>query len=142
MEIFNLQPIRVTNYIFNEEELPKAEKNFNSEIGFGFTGKKQDTANILITEFQLIYNVGEDDDLLLSYNSYCQFEFKSVGYDADIKTLINFLSDFYAHTEAFFQQYGFTTLRELEEKIDFKRDLESSALIAIDSLRYNKMYQY
>jgi len=87
--------------------------------------KKVESLNTLIIKFNILYYVGKDNDLLLSYKSDSQFNFESEGFDADVLSITKFLNDYYAHTETFFQQYGFKSIQEIEEKFGVKRRLES-----------------
>ncbi|MDN5284198.1 MAG: hypothetical protein JWR38_472 [Mucilaginibacter sp.] len=167
MKIFNIQPIKVTKYIFNEEHLDKIATDFGYEVGFGYGGTKTESLNTLVITFGILFYAGKgkesllsydtiddnhyqysivtensDDNLLLSYDSSCQFNFESEGLEADVLSITEFLGTYYAHTEKFFQLYGFKTLPEIEEKIGVGRRLELSAVSAIDSLRANNMYEF
>jgi hypothetical protein len=167
MKIFNIQPIKVTKYIFNEEHLDKSITDFGYEFGFGFGGTKTESLNTLLITFGILYYGGEgkvsilshdiiddthyqysfvtedtDDNLMLSYDSSCQFNFESEGLEADVLSITEFLGTYYAHTEKFFQLYGFKTLLEIEKKVGVRRKLESSALLAIENLRENNMYEF
>jgi hypothetical protein len=167
MKIFNIEPIKVTKYIFNEEHLDKMDTHFGYEFGFGYGVKKTESLNTLLITFNLLFYAGEgkdsilsydtiddnhyqfnfsvensDDNLLLSYDSSCQFNFESEGLEADVLSITEFLGTYYAHTEKFFQLYGFKTLPEIEKKFQEGRDLESSAALAIESLRLNNMYEF
>jgi hypothetical protein len=130
MKIFNLQPIKVTKYLFHEEHLAKDSIQSDYESGFGYKGKKIESLNTLIITFDIRYNVGKDDDLLVSYKSYSQFNFESEGFDADVLSITKFLNEYYAHTDAFFQQYGLKTIQEIEKERRVERELKSKTHLA------------
>ncbi|MGN8068999.1 hypothetical protein [Mucilaginibacter sp. 22184] len=138
MKIFNISPFQVTKYIFNQEHLAKSLIERSYESGFGYTGKKVELLNTLIITFDITYCAGENDELLLSYESHSRFNFESEGFEHDVRSIEQFLKEYYVHTEVFFQQYGFKTIQEIEKENDFVRGLESSALTAINSLREDK----
>ncbi|WP_114939554.1 hypothetical protein [Mucilaginibacter endophyticus] len=167
MKIFNIRPITVTKYIFNEERLDKFATDFGCEVGFGFSGMKTESLNTLVISFGILCHAGKgresilskeamdhghyqyefvtentDDNLLFSYDSTCQFNFESESFKSDLSSITEFLDTYYAHTEKFFQEYGFKTLPEIEEKIGSGRKLDIHALSAIDSLRANNMYEF
>lgn len=130
MKIFNLQPIKVTNYVFNEAHFAEDYIQTSYESGFGYKGKKTESLNTLIITFDLRYNVGKDDNLLLTYKSYSQFNFESEGFDADVLSITNFLNEYYAHTDAFFQQYGLKIIQEIEKECRAGRELKSKTHLA------------
>lgn len=130
MKIFNLQPIKVTNYLFNEAYFAEDFTQTSYESGFAYKGKKTESLNTLIITFDIRYNVGQDNDLLLTYKSTSQFNFESEGFDADVLSITKLLNEYYAHTDAFFEQYGLKTIQEIEKECKVRRELKSKAHLA------------
>lgn len=166
MKIFNLEPINVTGYVFNEQHLAKSHTNYSYESGFSFTGEVIQSLNTLIVTFDILYTIDEDvvdlilpsytpdkftihiegeigsGDIFLSYNSSCQFNFESEGFDADLLSITEFLAEYCAHTKAFFNQYGFKPILKKEEEMRMLQTIRADALVAIDNLRGNNMYEF
>ncbi|SHE67140.1 hypothetical protein [Pedobacter caeni] len=165
MKIFNVQPIKVIEYIYNEEHLVKSNTDWNYESGFEFIGKKVQPLNTMFILFHILYCVGSThekeiitptgpgkhtiefsfiagEDVFISYRSSCQFDFESEGFDADVASITDFLADYQAHTQSFFRQYGFNSIIKLEEESRMRHTLKADAIIAIDNLRENNMYEF
>lgn len=166
MNIFNIQPIKVTQYIINDRHLAKSRTNYSYESGFDFKCNVVDSLNTMIITFELLYTVGGDfDDLILpsnnsnqfiievkgkfgggdvflSYNSSCQFNFENEGFDADVLSLTDFLGEYYIYIKTFLNQGGFEPVKEIEEKVRMSHPLKADAICAIDNLRANNMYEF
>lgn len=140
MKIYNIQPIKVTEYIFNEEHLAKSATGSGYESGFSYNGRKTESLNTLAITFDIRYNVGKNEDLLLSYKSYGQFNFESEGFDADVLSITKFLNEYYTHTEAFFQQYGLKTIQEEEKRFGVDRGDSIAHLANWTSLESSDLY--
>ena len=165
MKIFNVQPIGVNEYIYNDEYLAESQTNRCYSSGFEITGEKSESLNTMYITFNIVYNVGstndeevvthigpgkysiaisfeEGGDLFISYKSSCQFNFESEGFDADVTSLTDFLRDYQAHTRSFFNQYGHKPLIAIEEEMRKQQSLLADAEIAIENLRANNMYEF
>lgn len=164
MKIFNAQPIVINEYIFNVEHLEKSRTDSSYESGFEITGEKAQSLNTMFVVFNILYCVGSinekeivthtgpgkftiefsstsGDDVFVSYSSSCQFNFESEGFDADVASLTGFLSDYQEHTRSFFTQYGFKPLMQMEEDSRMRQTSKADAIIAIENLRANNMYE-
>jgi len=165
MKIFNLQPITINEYIYNDEFLAESQTDWGYSSGFEITGEKVGALNTMYISFDIVYNVGstneeevvthtgpgkysvaisfeEGDDVFISYKSSCQFNFESEGFDADVTSLTDFLRDYQAHTRSFFNQYGHKPLIAIEEETRKQQPLLADAKIAIENLRANNMYEF
>ncbi|MDQ0638070.1 hypothetical protein QF042_001635 [Pedobacter sp. W3I1] len=165
MKIFNVQPISVNEYIYNDEFLSESQTDRCYSSGFEITGEKVGALNTMYISFDIVYNVGstnekkvvthlgpgkysvaisfeEGDDVFISYKSSCQFNFENEGFDADITSLTDFLRDYQAHTRSFFNQYGHKPLIAIEEETRKQQPLLADAEIAIENLRANNMYEF
>jgi hypothetical protein len=165
MKIFNVQPIRVNEYIYNDEHLAESKTNSGYSSGFEITGEKVEDLNTMYVTFDILYNVGstnekevvthigpgeysvafsfeEGEDVFISYKSSCQFNFESEGFDADVASLNEFLTDYQAHTKLFFNQYGYKPLIPKEEETRMRHTLMADAELAIENLRANNMYEF
>lgn len=87
-----------------------------------------------------IYEEGAGE-ILMSYKSSCQFNLENEGFDADILSMSNFLSDYNIHTQTFLNQYKSESL-QLEQELFMHPNLHSNAKIAIGNLRGNNMYEF
>lgn len=165
MKIFNVQPITINEYIYNDEFLSESQTNRCYSSGFEITGEKNESLNTMYITFDIVYNVGstndeevvthtgpgkysiaisfeEGGDVFISYKSSCQFNFESEGFDADVTSLTDFLRDYQAHTRSFFNQYGHKPLIAIEEETRKQQPLLADAEIAIENLRANNMYEF
>ncbi|EHQ30357.1 hypothetical protein [Mucilaginibacter paludis] len=167
MKIFNIQPIKITEYIFNEQLLAKTLTDQSYGSSFSITGKKVESLNTMIISYNINYTVGEggndrrvfipsDDptqytihvefeectELLVSYNSSCQFDFESEGFDADMISLTEFLRDYDTHTKTFLMNYGYKPVLDMEEDSRIRSPLHENALVAIENLRLNNLYEF
>lgn len=168
MKIFNLQPITVKEYIFNQEHVAERQNNCNFEYGFFFDCKRVDSLKTMIITFDILYTVGgiesheevvisdnpdewivmgtdihEDGagEILMSYKSCCQFNLENEGFDADLLSISNFLSEYNIHTQTFLNQYKPQSL-QLEKELFTHPTLQANATIAIDNLRGSNMYEF
>jgi len=165
MKIFNVQPITINEYIYNDEFLSESQTNRCYSSGFEITGEKNESLNTMYITFNIVYNVGstndeevvthtgpgkysisisfgEGGDVFISYKSSCQFNFENEGFDADVTSLTDFLRDYQAHTRSFFNQYGHKPLIAIEEETRKQQLLLANAEIAIENLRANNMYEF
>lgn len=140
MKIFNVRPIKVARYLFNEEHLAKSASKCSYESSFGYNGKKTESLNTFVITFNILHHAGEDNDLLLSYKSYSQFNFESGGFDADVLSIMKFLNEYYKHTAAFFEQYGLKTIPAMEEEIGVDRGGAVAHLANWTSLKNSDSY--
>lgn len=165
MKIFNQQPIRINEYIYNDEFLAESQKDWAYSSGFEITGEKSESLNTMYITFDIVYNVGstneeevvthtgpgkysiaisfeEGEDVFISYKSSCQFNFESEGFDADVASLTDFLRDYQAHTRSFFSQYGHKPLIAIEENTRKQQPLIADAELAFENLRANNIYEF
>jgi hypothetical protein len=166
MKIFNVQPIRINEYICNDEHLTESKTNWGYSSGFEITGEKAGALNTMYITFEIVYNVGStndeevvthtgpgrysiaisfqegEEDVFISYKSSCQFNFESEGFDEDVTSLTDFLRDYQVHTRSFFNQYGHKPLIAIEEETRKQQPLLADAEIAIENLRANNMYEF
>ncbi len=168
MKIFNLKPITVKEYIFNEEYLKESQRSSHLESGFYFECKVINALKTMIVGFDILYTVGGEEsyeeviasanpyeqtitvtnvyeegagEILLSYKSACSFNLENEGFDTDILSLTTFLSDYNLHTQTFLNSYKPDLLR-LEEELFSSATLKSNALCAIENLKGNNMYEF
>lgn len=66
MEILNLQPIRLLEYIAIKDNLDKADAPAFYAPEFKFGSQKVDLLNFMFVEFTLIYYAGVDNELVLA----------------------------------------------------------------------------
>ncbi|WP_316823688.1 hypothetical protein [Pedobacter miscanthi] len=166
MKIFNVQPIRINEYIYNEEYLAESQPPGRYESGFGFTGEKIEGLNTLFVKFNIQYYVEhavDDENIItpngpnswnmhvsisigeeefISYNSSCEFNFESEGFNADVISLTDFLVGYHAQANLFFSQHAHKSLIEIEKDTDGELNLRTSAIAAIENLRANNMYEF
>lgn len=86
------------------------------------------------------FSMGEE--LFISYNSSCEFNFESEGFDADVTSLTDFLTEYHAQANLFFSQNAHKSLIEIEKDTDGGLNLRTSAIAAIENLRANNMYKF
>jgi len=168
MKIFDLQPITITEYIFNEQHLADSYNSQSGSYGFDFQCMVVDSQKKMIITFEILHSIGDveyeeeifltDDpnellivgsstvgegagEVLMSYKSSCQFNLENEGYDADVVSLTELLTEYYAHTQKFLDEYGFKSLR-LQREALLPHDIESSARCAIENLKGNNMYEF
>lgn len=169
MKIFNLKPITVKEYIFNEEHLAESLKENSYESGFDFECSEVDSLKTMIISFEILNTVGgvewtetiiptddpnkwsvqvsgittEEDEAetLMSYKSSCQFNLENEGFETDVLSLTDFLSEYNVHTKTFLNQYGLKTPQFEREQLS-RHALEQNAIIAIENLRGNNMYEF
>ncbi len=165
MKIFNVQPITINEYIFNDEFLAESKINWGYSSGFEITGEKVESLYTMYITFDIIHTVGttndeevvthtgpgkysvaisfeEGEDVFISYKSSCQFNFESEGFDADVTSLTHFLTDYQAHTSLFFSQYGYKPLLAREKETRKQQPLIADAKLALENLRANNMYEF
>jgi hypothetical protein len=166
MKIFNVKPIIVNEYIYNDEYLEESKTSRNYQSGFEITGEKVESLNTIFIKFSILYCVEHQEDEenivtptrphtwdvqvsftlgeeeFISYKSSCQFNFESEGFDADVVSLIEFLTDYQAHTKSFFSQYGYKPLIPIEEETRMWLTLKADAELAIENLRANDIYNF
>lgn len=166
MKIFNIQPITINEYIYNDQYLKESKTSYDYQSGFEITGEKVGEINIMFITFDILYCVDAitddkeivrpkgpntwdinvsfsiGDEVFISYKSSCQFNFESESFDADITSLTDFLRDYQAHTISFFNQYGHKPLIAIEEETRKQQPLLADAEIAIENLRANDMYGF
>ena len=166
MKIFNVEPIKITEYIFNDEHLAKTHINSSYESTFDITGEIVESLNRLIIEFHILYTVDDETsrtivfsndpnkytihttsetgsgEIFLSYKSSCKFNFESEGVNADVLSITEFLTEYCNHTKKFMIQYGFEPIQKKEEEIRMNHRIHEAALIAIENLRANNMYEF
>jgi hypothetical protein len=165
MKIFNVQPIRIDEYIYNNEHLAESKTNWGYSSGFEITGEKVDSLNTMYITFNIIYDIGSKnekevvtqtgpgqysveisfeagDDIFISYKSSCQFNFESEGLDADLASLTDFLTNYDTHTKLFFSEYGYKPLISVEEETRNYNTFADCAKIAIENLRSKNMYAF
>jgi len=166
MKIFNVQPITINEYIFNDEYIAESLPPTRYESHFNITGEEIDGLNTLFVTFNINYyvdhsvdeenivtpispnswniqtsfSIGEEE--FISYKSSCQFNFESEGFDADVLSLTEFLTDYQAHTKSFFSQYGYKPLIPIEEETRMLLTLKADAEVAIENLRARNMYDF
>ncbi|TCD04542.1 hypothetical protein EZ449_16435 [Pedobacter frigidisoli] len=167
MKIFNVQPITVNEYIFNEEHVAESLNGNSYESGFGFECIIVDSVKTMIVTFEILISVGgiewtdtiiptddpnkwsvqvngmetDDGEILMSYKSSCQINLENEGFDADVLSLTDFLSKYNTHTQTFFNLYGFKSAQMERESLS-RQALEENAIIAIENLRGNNMYEF
>ena len=165
MKIFNVQPITINEYIYNDEYLEESKRSRSYSSGFDITGDKVNGLNTLYINFDILFHVGTTneqtvvthtgpgkyeiassfeagEDLFISYKSSCQFNFESEGFDSDLASLTDFLTDYQVHTNLFFNQYGYKPLIPIEEETRLFQTLIADAELAIENLRANNMYKF
>lgn len=166
MKIFNIQPITINEYTYNDQYLKESKTSYDYQSGFEITGEKVGEINIMFITFDILYCVDAITDnkeivsptgpntwdinvsfsiggeVFISYKSSCQFNFESEGLAADITSLTDFLRDYQAHTISFFNQYGHKPLIAIEEETRKQQRLLADAEIAIENLRANSMYEF
>lgn len=166
MKIFNVQPITINEYIYNDQYIKESKTSYDYQSGFEITGEKIGETNTMFISFEILYcveTVTDDkeivsptgpntwdvnvsfsigDEVFISYKSSCQFNFESEGFDADVTSLTHFLTDYQAHTSLFFSQYGYKPLLAIEEETRLRHTLTSDAKLAIENLRENNMYEF
>lgn len=166
MKIFNLEPIKVNEYIINNKYLAESCHESDYESGFDFMFDKVDALYTLTLEFDIRYTVRDEGeeiiellegpnkflkhisfefgkgDIILSYNISSQFNFENEGFDADVLSLIDFLEKFYLHIKLFISQAGFEVIKKAEEKERMNYPLRGEAVGIIDNLRANNMYEF
>lgn len=166
MKIFNIQPITINEYTYNDQYLKESKTSYDYQSGFEITGEKVGEINIMFITFDILYCVDAitdnkeivsptgpntwdinvsfsiGDEVFISYKSSCQFNFESEGLAADITSLTDFLRDYQAHTISFFNQYGHKPLIAIEEETRKQQPLLADAEIAIENLRANSMYEF
>jgi hypothetical protein len=165
MKIFNVQPIIINEYIFNAEHLEKSKTHSSYESGFEIDGEQVESLNTMFVAFHILYCVDSinekeivtpvgpgkftiefsstvGDGVFVSYGSSCQFNFESEGFDADVASITDFLSEYQEHTKSFFIQHGFKPLMQMEENARKQHPLKADAIIAIENLRENNMYEF
>ena len=166
MKIFNVQPIRINKYIYDDQYIEESKTSCNYQSGFDIVGKKVGGINTMFITFDILYCVDAitddkeivsptgpntwdinvsfsiGDEVFISYKSSCQFNFESEGFDADVTSLTDFLRDYQAHTRSFFNQYGHKPLIAIEEETRKQQPLLADAEIAIENLRANNMYEF
>jgi len=168
MKIFNLQPITIKEYIFNEKYLKESQSCSGLEGGFYFDCKVVDSLKTIIITFEILYTVGGVEsqqeivmssnsnewivmgtdvyeegagEILMSYKSYCQFNLENEGLVADILSMSNFLKEYNAHTQSFLNQYKPESLK-LEMELFGNGNINSSAMCAIENLKGSNMYEF
>ncbi|MBC6112259.1 hypothetical protein ACFOG5_19955 [Pedobacter fastidiosus] len=167
MKIFNIQPIQLNEYIFNEEHLEESRKENSYESGFGFECMVVDSLKTMIITFEILNTVGgiewtetiiptddpnkwsvqvngmetDDGEILMSYKSSCQFNLENEGFETDVLSLTDFLSEYNIHTQTFLDQYGFKSAKMEREPLS-RHALKENAIIAIENLRGNNMYEF
>lgn len=141
MEILNLQPIRLLEYVAIKDNFDKADTPAFYAPEFKFSGQKIDLLNFMFVEFSLIYHAGENNDMVFSYKSFTSLNFISKGRKADLKSLMLFIDDYYNHTESFLKQFGVITQQQIEKSMGRNDRLlfEQIANVALDTLRLNDM---
>lgn len=142
MKIFNKRAIQVHNYTYNEEHVEKCAVGHYLSYGFQLTGKKIDSINTMMVTFSISYLVGNENDLLMSYESFTQFNFENEGLELDTLTLTQFFDEYDEHTYSFLKLYGFKTLSEIKTIMAVDRSSKDDALVAIENLRINNLYEY
>lgn len=166
MKIFNVQPIKVNEYIYNDEYLAENQPPGRYESGFDITGEKIEGLNTLFITFNIQYYVEhavDDEDIItpngpnswnmhvsfsigeeefISYESSCWFNFESEGFEADVASLTDFLVGYHTQANLFFSQNAHKSLIEIEKDTDGELNLRASAIAAIENLRANGMYEY
>ena len=141
MEILNLQPIRLLEYIAVKDNLDKADAPAFYAPEFKFSGQKVDLLNFMFVEFSIIYHAGVNNELVFSYKSCTSFNLISEGTDADLKSLMQFIDDYYNHTELFLKQFGVITQQQIEKSMGRNDRLlfGQIANVALDNLRLNNI---
>ena len=166
MKIFNVKPITINEYIYNDQYLKESKTSYDYQSGFEITGEKVGEINTMFITFDILYCVDAitddkeivsatgpntwninvsfsiGDEVFISYKSSCQFNFESEGFDADVTSLTDFLKDYQAHTRSFFNQYGHKPLIAIEEETRKQQPLLADAEMAIENLRANNMYEF
>ncbi|MDN3585813.1 hypothetical protein QWY86_03985 [Pedobacter aquatilis] len=168
MKIFNLQPITVKEYLFNEEHLVERMNDGHFEYGFSFNCSIVGSIKTMIVEFKILYSVGGSEsheeifmtdnpnewlvmgtsiyedgagEILLSYKSYCKFNLENEGFEADVISMSEFLNDYNIHTQTFLNQYKPDSL-VLEDDLFAYKTLKSNAMNAIENLKGSNMYEF
>ncbi len=139
MIIFNKNNFQVVKYVLHEAAAEKDSVQNMYEPIIELYGKDFSTDTMII-EFAINFYVGENDELLIEYESLYQFKFESESYSKDISSLINVLQEMYYHTEVFFERYGFMSFKQIE--LNQSRDLDKLAAIGIENLRANNGYKF
>lgn len=141
MEILNPQPIRLTEYIAIKDNLDKADVPAFYAPEFYFSPRKIDLLNFMFVEFSITYHGGIDNELVFSYKSYTSFNFICESIDADLKSLMQFIDDYYNHTELFLAQFGVITQQQIEKSMgrNDRSFFEQIAKVAMDTLRLNNI---
>lgn len=165
MKIFNIKPIKVNEYVFNQEYLSDGESGslYQSSFDYEFSIDLTDTFIIIFdlryiaennfkdtispldsrNEFTVeVQSEFGDGKVILAYNYSCQFNFKNEGFDADVLSLHQFLTEFYAHMTSILEQDRFEKLKEKEREMRKNHPLQETVLEIIDNLRANKMYEF
>lgn len=145
MKISNIRPIIVNGYAFNQHLLPKTQAGQDYQSGFGYRINKSGSLNTMIISFNISLTVGENEEdsssvlipsddpkyytihvqgeepteILVSYDSSCQFDFESEGFDADMISLTEFLRDYDTHTKTFLRNYGYKPVLDMEKKLTY-----------------------
>ena len=142
MKILNLGPITILKYISTKENLDKAIIPSLYESQFSFEGRKIGSLNTMFVSFSIEYYGGHTNDHIFSYESCTAFDFLREGYDTDLKSLVQFIADYYKHTELFLRQFGVITQKQIEKSMGLngRSFFEKIANDAIDNLRANNLY--
>ncbi|NII83195.1 hypothetical protein [Pedobacter sp. SG908] len=165
MVIFNIQPIKVNECVFNKEYIGLSQIGGNYESGFDYEFEPSSPKTFTII-FELLYTVdnnysetlnpisninefsveiggeAESDKILFSYNYSCEFNFKNEGFDSDVSSLREFLEDFYMHIKNYISKPGFEIIEEKERQLREYNTLEDTVLEIIENLRANGMYEF
>jgi len=168
MKIFNLQPITVKEYIFNQEHLAESQSSCNLEVGFQFDCKVVNSLKAMIITFEILYTVGgvvsnqemsifnntnellvmgtnvyEEGagEILMYYKSSCEFNLENEGFETDVLSMCNFLSEYNTHTQKFLNQYKPESF-QIEKDIFMHPIVQSNAITAIENLKGNNMYEF
>ena len=96
----------------------------------------------MFVSFSIEYYGCHTNDHIFSYESCTSFNLVTENQDADLKSLVQFIDDYYKHTELFLGQFGVITQKQIEKSMGLngRSFFEKIANDAIDSLRANNLY--
>lgn len=57
MKIFNVQPITINEYIYNDQYIKESKTSYDYQSGFEITGEKIGETNTMFISFEILYCV-------------------------------------------------------------------------------------
>lgn len=140
MKIFDKQPIRVLEYLMDPRCLEEKSGNSLYDPQFTFGYQNIESVDVVTILFNMRYCVGIHDEQLFQYCSYSQFGFIPEGFLEDLKSIENYLEQYYLHTEKFMSLFVCRPMKEIEK--DYDRRLYFNAVGLLEMLQSNGKYPF